>query len=400
MIFIYLESVEPLRVSWLLLDEQDKVQQTIIHGDLSTLTPQQKTNVTLIVPAENVLLTSAQLPSLSRHRLMQALPYALEESLIEEVNELHFAIAKQSSDGNVPAAVVTKEKMQTWLAIFYEFEIYPSKMYSALFTVPFAEKNWDVIINHHSCLTRSNDFEGFACDKENIIALLELKITTTINKPETIHIHSTESLTLPDVIQTIPIHRKTLTEENLLRHMLVWLNTHPNINLLQGTYQPKRKSAKTKKLWLTTCSLLLAWVVLMFVNEFVSYIILNKHAKQLDTAISKIYYEVFPHATALVAPRERMTNRLNKLSGQTNNNYFLSLLAETGSVLVQQKSLRLLHFDFRDNRLTLAVTAPNFETLDTTMQALTQRGLSVKQQNASEENNMVNAILLIQRGHA
>ena len=38
-----------------------------------------------IVPAQDVLLTTAELPKLSRQRLMLALPFALEEQLIDDV---------------------------------------------------------------------------------------------------------------------------------------------------------------------------------------------------------------------------------------------------------------------------------------------------------------------------
>ena len=69
-------------------------------GDLASLTSAVvDKEVIVVVPARDVLLISAQLPKMNRSRLLQALPFALEEQLIDDVEDLHFAAGVEQANG-------------------------------------------------------------------------------------------------------------------------------------------------------------------------------------------------------------------------------------------------------------------------------------------------------------
>ena len=75
---IYLHSVDPLQVSWIIFDEEGRTAQFISYGELSTLAAELHDHIiTVIVPAEDVLLTQAALPKLNQQKLLQALPLSL-----------------------------------------------------------------------------------------------------------------------------------------------------------------------------------------------------------------------------------------------------------------------------------------------------------------------------------
>src|SRR3982750_1699390 len=102
-VIIDLHSLEPLQASWIVLDPQGNIEHTAAHSHLDLLPPQaKKTHVTLIVPAQDIVLTAATLPKLNRQKLLQALPFALEDQLIDDIHELHFAAAEYQSDGTLP----------------------------------------------------------------------------------------------------------------------------------------------------------------------------------------------------------------------------------------------------------------------------------------------------------
>jgi len=48
--------------------------------------------VLLIIPNEDVVLTSVKIPSKNKKQLLQAIPFALEENLAEDIEDLHFSI--------------------------------------------------------------------------------------------------------------------------------------------------------------------------------------------------------------------------------------------------------------------------------------------------------------------
>ncbi len=66
-------------------------------------------HVCVLVPGTDVLLTEPELPAKAGAKLQQIVPYALEEQLAEDIDDLHFAIGKRSGDApTTPVAVVAR----------------------------------------------------------------------------------------------------------------------------------------------------------------------------------------------------------------------------------------------------------------------------------------------------
>src|SRR5882762_3592627 len=66
-------------------------------------------------PAAETLLLRARLPTRSAAKIVQALPFALEEQLIDPPEQLHFAFAHEA-DGALAVAVTRRKRMEGWLA--------------------------------------------------------------------------------------------------------------------------------------------------------------------------------------------------------------------------------------------------------------------------------------------
>ena len=84
-------------LSWVYEDVNNELK--LAHGLLSdaAIAAAQK-YITIIVPGEDVLFLTAEVPGKNIQRIQQAVPYVLEDSVIDYVDELHFAIKKSSSD--------------------------------------------------------------------------------------------------------------------------------------------------------------------------------------------------------------------------------------------------------------------------------------------------------------
>jgi type II secretion system protein L len=91
--------------------------------------PQQSAHwIIALVPAETVLTTSVDLPIKSGARLRAALPFALEEQLAEDVENLHFASGRRDDNGLLPVAVVADEQMREWLTTLEAAGIFAEKI--------------------------------------------------------------------------------------------------------------------------------------------------------------------------------------------------------------------------------------------------------------------------------
>ena len=67
------------------------------------------------VPTEQVTLMSQFVPGKRKQDWMTALPYSLEESLAEPVENLHFVALNRDSTGLASVAVISKVRMQQWV---------------------------------------------------------------------------------------------------------------------------------------------------------------------------------------------------------------------------------------------------------------------------------------------
>ncbi len=397
---IYLHSIELSQASFVVCEDEE-VEKSMLRAHLSDLTEADKQHeITVVVPALDVLLTQASLPKLNHSRLMQALPFALEEQLIDDVGTLHFSVADYQPDGTLPVAIVARKKMDEWIALLKQYHIVPTYLYSAVFLLPYVEKNWSVSILQEGATVRQNTFQGFSGEASNFSLLMELAIQSAPEKPECIHIYSTFETPVDIKTNDVVINEIHLPEEAWLETLPAWINPLLSINLLQGAYQPKHKASETKKIWLYASYAALAWVGIAFFSQLLSFFILHHQSSKIEERISAIYKKNFPAASSVIQPRERMETKLASLEEQTNKNYFLVLLAKVGSQLSQHPNIQLNTIDYREDQLTLALTANKFDDIDILARTLSGQGLKVKEQNAATSGNAVKANLLIQRGTA
>ena len=399
MILIYLYNTPSLEARWVILNETNQIQQTVTQGHLTSLAPfAQHTDVYVIVPAEDVVLTSVELPKLNRQRLLQALPFALEEQLIDDVSELHFVTGEYETNHSVPVAIVSQQKMNQWIHRLQEVNISPNVLIPATLALPFIPENWQVSVDHTICAVRTGKYSGFACDKENLFTFLTLKLSEEEKKPDGIHIKNISNEKLDLMLDQIPVNEIKESEKVFLENMTGWIKTYPFINLLQGKYRPKQKSTQAKKIWQKASYLFAAFIGLAFMSNSVSFFILHHEKNHIEQSINMIYHRNFPEATSVVAPKDRMEQKLKKISTQSDNNRFLNLLGFIGESLSKTSGVRLLNLEFRDKVLNLAISAAAFDNLDTFTQSLTQQGLNVKQQNAGSAGSQVTANILIRTG--
>ena len=399
---IHLHSATPLVASWIVWDEKNEITEVAEAASLNDFPASAKhAAVTVIVPAEHTLLTHASLPKMSRHQLAQALPFALEEQLLSDVDDLHFAMGEyQALNNTLPVMIVSKIIMAEWLAALHECGISPNKMISASFALPYTPHDWYASISNTSCVIRSGKYQGCAGDQINTPELIALQCAAQ-QKPDILHIFNCSDkqheINIPN-ISLNAINTIQITPLDLLKNADEWINTYPSINLLQGSYQAKQSLTQTKKIWHITAYLAAACIAFAFFAQLVSFFILHHEDSKLNDAINMLYLTHFPEAQSVVAPRERMESKLKKAQEMANNNAFLVYLAHAGKYLDKMHTIQLRGLTFRDNQLTLNVTSAAFTELDVFTKKMTQDGFLAKQQNAAISGTQVKSNIVIERG--
>ena len=389
--FIYLQSED--KVSWILQDEKQQLLKSSFHDSFDTLPKDIETaKIYVIVPGEDVLLTSVTLPKMSRPRLRQALPFALEEKLLADVTELHFALPTKIPSEDVPVAVVKKQKMTHWLMTLKHHQIHPHFLAPMIFFLP--NEPWSILLEENICTARTGKYSGFACEPNNLVAFL----TAAQEKPSQFKLYNfSQTFDTKSIEQFITEEIKS--DQHILELIGAWHTVDGPINLLQTYFHTKPQKSLFKNPWRLSGILTIFLISLFFLGAIASYFILQQASQASEKQIATIYKKHFPAATAIVAPRERMESKLKQGSGQQKNTLLLYMLSILGDGLTQVPQLKLENFDFRNHQLTATVMADSFDNLDQFIQWLNRQGLHVKQENATTINSKVKASLLITQGN-
>jgi general secretion pathway protein L len=88
-----------LFASWVVVDSHGAPIEAPSSGKLEgAVAAAAGRHVCVLVPGTDVLLLEPELPAKVGTKLAQIVPYALEEQLADDIDDLHFAIGKRSAD--------------------------------------------------------------------------------------------------------------------------------------------------------------------------------------------------------------------------------------------------------------------------------------------------------------
>lgn len=397
-LIIYLHAHSPTNPDWLIINEEGVCSGQVTRGEPVELAGYAKNrHVIVIVPAESILLTSVVLPKMNRQCLLKAVPYALEEQLVDDVEKLHFATADFNEQGELAVAIISHASMQQWLDLLREWQVKPDAIVPMTSTIPIEEDTLHVFVDYMAEV-RTDIYAGFACDTQNLMSCLNLAFTDENRMPSTICIHNATSEPCADQLRvTAKVLEDFVTPDQLLVTMAQTVTSTPYINLLQGVYATKQsRLPQTQRMLRGIMVLAASWVALLFLYPVVSYFILGGKLSQIDSEIAHIYKLNFPQASSMVAPKIRMEDKLRQLEGQAGENKLLLLLGYAGEGLANATNVKLKRVDYQGGMLTMELSAASSDDFSSFADYLTSAGLNVKQENATLSGSRVNATLQVE----
>src|SRR6267142_2516416 len=122
--------------------------------------------VVVWTPAAETLLLRARLPTRSSSKIAQALPFALEDQLIDAPEKLHFAFTHEA-DGALAVAVTRRERMEGWLAALAAAGLAPGRLAPVTLSLPLADGAWTLGFSNGEMVLRSGLHAGFGGPRES-----------------------------------------------------------------------------------------------------------------------------------------------------------------------------------------------------------------------------------------
>jgi general secretion pathway protein L len=350
------------RLSWL--------AQGADHGALSGAVPgapppaelERERPVIVLVPAEDVLLLEAPAISRQRNQLARAVPFALEEQLVQPVEELHFALAPQVIEGRIGVAVVARATVQRWLQQLDAAGVQADVLLPESLVLPQAS----VLVEPASATLRLDAWRSTTVDTQGLAEWLALFASELPAGLAVFDARDAARMALP-----VPVTEYHGRLRDALAALSVCLRGEPALNLLQGEFAQRHRAAPAKRWWRMAGMLAAAAVVLGLAYGLVERSLLQRESERLDDAMHAQLVESFPDMEKVAGePARLMQNGLARLGGGGDTSGLMHLLGQIAPVLGSTTRLVTRGMEFRNGALELSVSAPDVPTLDSLRERL------------------------------
>jgi general secretion pathway protein L len=372
--------------SWLITSASGAPIAATQHGPLALAAGAAAgRRVCALVPGSDVLLAEPELPAMSAAKLQQLAPYALEEQLADDIDELHFAIGRRASESTrTPVAVVSRALMDEWLATLRAASIEPECLYAESELLPANPGQAIALLEEDTVLVRAPGAPAVSLPAD----ALDEALAIAQSAPAPGAAVSTRGLIVYAATAEWQHHsaqveqarghfdslRVQLLSDGPLALFAQQLPAAAAINLLQGPYTPKSTRGVGLAAWRVAALLLLALIALHVAGKAAELHVLKGKEREVDASIRDTFHSAMPGDPGAADARRRMEQRLMALRSGGGSNGLLGALQALAQARSATPGTSVQSLNFHDGRLELTVNAPDAASLDHLSQQLRSNG--------------------------
>ncbi len=346
------------RLTWRRLAVDARASHASAQGKPPAAVLAAAEEVIVLVPAEDVLLTQAKIGARNRTQLLQAVPYAVEENLLGNVEDLHFA-AVPMADGDTGIAVVARARLREWIERLAADGIRADVMLPESLALAPAS----LLVEDGRVIARLAPWTAFACPLGDATNWLARVRDAGFDTPLDVHVVGEDTAPVP--IQAVDL-RTQVGVGDALAFFARQLGA-PTLNLLHGEFAGRQRQARGQRWWWRAAALAAAVVVMAFAHRIVEVVQLGRSLDRIEAASAASLAETFPDLGAAERARPPelvMRARLEGLRGGDASSGLLRLLGRIAPILGATTRVQLRGLEFRNEMLEINLRAPDVQTLD------------------------------------
>lgn len=341
----------------------------------------------VFVPGADVRLSTVKVPARQPAKVLQAVPYALEDQVADDIDTLHFAIGPRVADGSHPVAIVSRARMNTWRSMLRAHGLQPEWLVPGLLALPApgADGAWSALAIGAQVMVRNDAWSGFTCDAEDLENYLR------IADPARRHAlrlfvagesdHDWSRLDWPLTL---------LPHSSALGALAAHFKPENAINLLQGSHAQVRDVQRLWQPWKLAAALLLAWVGASGLGFAIDTWRLETELQRQDQANVQRFQQLFPEQTRVVDLEAQLDQQMKLLSGAGGAGGPFPLLESLARALSTNPGLKLTGMQYREGALFLSMTATDLQVLENLRNGFAKsRGAVLDVQSANAESGGV-----------
>jgi general secretion pathway protein L len=363
--------------TWVVLDDEGRMIEHVRAGTIhDAATRAGGRRVVLLLPGVEVITTQAELPTTSRARLRQMLPFALEDTLADSVDQLAFGIGPRLPSGAVSASIVARDQLDHWLGLAESAGLTPSAVYSESDGVPDTPSTMNLYVEGNTYYGRRPGQPAFALQGLGLEQAFSVCAATSENEPDVQHaqifIEAASAKKLSAEIESIRKNLSSLsvreTPQGALPGLAAKLVNDPGTNLLQGDYAPKSNWAAMLRPWRLAAGLLVGLGIAMLLAETVGYLSLRAQDSSLGERIAASCQRQFA-STQLSQCEAQVRGRLRS-AGQTGSAGGEGFLSTLSAIATLSDNIELEAISYRNRVFDLQLQIPSIPELDAFSQEL------------------------------
>lgn len=381
-------AAEDQAVEWVLVDSNGTRRSGVSGGNLEQAAAAAGEHaVIVLVPAEDILLTTVHMPVRSTAKIRTALPFALEENLADDVEDLHFAIGDRQENNRLPVAVVSRDKMAQWMDRLAGAGIEPVMLAAENHGLAKIPGTLSVMVDDETVMFNDGadaEFSMQGVKPSDVLVIAghlgetqtedgensgHLVVFCTAEQDENLghdwialrhELHSVDVKVLPD---------------GVLPKLAVTVAAGHGINLLQGSYGKKTEYGPLLRPWKVAALLLLGLAMTGIAMQGVGYYQLVQDEATLRAQFNAEYRLLRPGDTRAIIDPVKTVESLRRAAGASAApQVFLPGLRELGVALAANSEARIEVISYRAGIIDLRLIAPDVATLDKIQQAVTASG--------------------------
>ncbi|MET0093048.1 MAG: type II secretion system protein GspL [Sedimenticola sp.] len=369
------------------------------RGTLNELAEQypQIRNLNLLAPSEDVSLFKLNIPNRNRTVLDKALPYALEERLAEDVEELHVIVLHREAPETVYAAVIKKSLMERWIKDADESGLTLNRIVPEVLALPRTDQAWHLVTDENTSMIRTGPWSGVTIDRTQIQSLKGRITEISEEKPDRL-ICWHPAADSPEIFSEIqqvnqPYERtrfyKIVTDGEL----------YSAINLLQGKYAKRSDSGWSPRRFLPAAVVLASALVLHLGFSLYEISKLSSQVELQRASVEQQFRALFPEINRIVDIEVQSRQALEKLkagAGAAERGRFFQLLGLAGRTINARPDVQITSLSYDSGVLQLQISTKELVQLDTIRTEIEKhRDISVELVSATSNERGVSGRLRI-----
>lgn len=369
-------------------------------------------NTVFAVPADAVRVVKKNLAPDEAKHLRKSLPFLMEEEVIDDIGDLHFA-HQLHEDGGLEVAIVARQTIDAWHALL------PAEWDGAwvpeCLLLPVQSDEMCLVVEGETVLARwsvghegANQMdavppspsqtgvtEGTRLPRALLAALIEAMDPT----PDAIIMYGRDQAAdkawVPDALQD----RVQWRHGGFGQALLLVDGQQSPLDLRQGDYAPRLPFARWWSLWRTVAVVAGVALLLQLGNDMVNYQRLSNENIALRAAIQERYRQANPQG-AVVDVEKQLDRQLAEYNPAAAGVAFTPLLVSISQALAGEGAISVstLNFDASNGDVRLDLLADNYASIESLRQRLTSTGMTATLETSSSRNDRVRARLRIGGG--